>query len=306
MDSQENNKTNVEKRKEVIYLEVEKIMVPTVRVTSVFDPDILTELEESIKVNGIKVPLTIAKYNNQYVLIDGLHRLMVAKKLGIKKVPCLVEEMDMDQILLENIIRARQRGKTNPADEAEVIKTLVEEYHYSLEEAAKRLGMGKMTAYRLYEISKLPDEVKSYLRAGRLGVTKAYMLTRLPSKEKQIELARLAVTWDYNIDQMRAAVIQELQGEYTPEPGGWTINPESGQPERVPILCELCGKEITDKGIYIWLHPECLAIIKQFITEWKNLQQQTTTTQQPPPTTTEKQPTSTKVEKPKTYWPYQL
>jgi len=81
-----------EAKKEVVFLEVDKILVPEDRVTSVVDEEIEAELEQSIKQHGILQPLQIAEVNGQYVLIDGLHRLQIAKKLGMKTVPCIVQK----------------------------------------------------------------------------------------------------------------------------------------------------------------------------------------------------------------------
>jgi len=295
-------KQNNEKR-EVVYIDIDKIYVPEVRVTSVIDEDLFQELYESIKIHGIREPLQIAEVDGKYVLIDGLHRLVVARKLGMKKVPCLVEKMTMDRVLMYNIIHARQRGKSNPAQEAEVIRKLVEEYGYTLSEAAKQMGMSITWAKKLYDIAQLPEEIKDYIKHGQLTVQNAWLLTRIKDREKQIQLAQFAVYYKYTGEQMKAAVLQAEREDYQPEPGGWQIDMETGQPSKVPIFCGFCGKETGDDRVYIWLHPECLSIIKAFAEEW--MKQQALTQQ--PPQQPQEQPIETQKEKPAQradWWPY--
>ncbi len=74
----------------VVQLEVDKILVPEDRVTSVLDDEILAELEESIRQHGILQPLQVALVNDKYVLIDGLHRMLIAKKLGMLSILSIV------------------------------------------------------------------------------------------------------------------------------------------------------------------------------------------------------------------------
>jgi len=156
-----------EAKKEVVFLEVDKILVPEDRVTSVVDEEIEAELEQSIKQHGILQPLQIAEVNGQYVLIDGLHRLQIAKKLGMKTVPCIVQKMTEDQLLITNLIVNRQRGKSNPAQEAMILKKLIDEYNYDLDKAAQMLGMSRSTADKYYRIATYcSNKVLDYLGRG--------------------------------------------------------------------------------------------------------------------------------------------
>ena len=51
----------------------------------------LAKLMQDIKENGIKEPIKIIEYEGSRYVVDGHHRLIVAKKLGIRSVP--VEEV---------------------------------------------------------------------------------------------------------------------------------------------------------------------------------------------------------------------
>ncbi len=54
----------------------------------------MKELIESIVINGIITPLIVRKVDDLYEIISGHRRKYVAELLNIKKVPCIVKEMD--------------------------------------------------------------------------------------------------------------------------------------------------------------------------------------------------------------------
>lgn len=54
------------------------------------DSDRYQSLHDSIKNEGIKVPLSVSLKRN--LLIDGHHRAIVARELGIDKIPVIDED----------------------------------------------------------------------------------------------------------------------------------------------------------------------------------------------------------------------
>lgn len=252
-----------QKEQKVEQVEISKINVPRERVTSVFDAALEEELFESIKSQGILEPLSIMKIGNELWLTDGFHRLEIAERLGMKTVPAIVREGTVEDLAIENICRARQRGRSNPAQEAEMIAFLVERRGWSLEAAAKRMGIGEAWAKKLLAISKLPEKVKDYLKIGKLSVSGAFHLVALQDPVLQESVATDAVNWGYTAEQVKARVLQLLDASFTPEPGGYTFTPE-GAPQQVAILCLGCKRELGPGKTYVWLCPDCLALVEEF------------------------------------------
>lgn len=229
---------------EVVYLKVDEIEVPEERVTSYMDDETLAELRESIKEKGILQPLLVAKVNDRYVLIDGLHRLAVAKDLGMERVPCVVKEMDERELMITNFIVNRQRGRSNPADEARMVVKLVSEFKMSLDEVASALNISRRTAERYYRIGVgCREECMKALETGQLSVSCAEWIASVGDPEIQARLVKDAVEWRYTVDQCRSAVLHATIPNYEPEPGGWTFVPETGQPIRRKVVSPLCNIE---------------------------------------------------------------
>jgi len=291
-----------EEIQKIIYVSPDEIGIPEVRVTSVMDQELLDELIESIKQRGILEPIAVARVDGKLVLIDGLHRLYAAKKLGMKKVPVIIKDIPMDQVLIENLIRNRQRGHSDPAQEAEVLKTLIEEYGYTQAQAAEIMGISRTKARKLYAISSLPDEIKSYLRYRRIPSEGAYYLTFLQDPKDQIEIAEYAVKYGYTVDQIKAAVQQKLRPDINPEETGWTFS-EAGEPQKVYPKCFLCGEEIKEYAEYVWLHPQCRELLEQaiqYLKEKEAAESQGFKSPGPEPGAQQQQQQPQK----QTYWPY--
>lgn len=80
-----------------LLVETSKILSSTFRVErSIEDDGVLKELKNNIEKYGIKVPLIVKKMDkNNYQLIDGSRRYQVAVELGLKTVPCIIEDEDL-------------------------------------------------------------------------------------------------------------------------------------------------------------------------------------------------------------------
>lgn len=249
---------------ELRQLAPDAIQVPDLRVTSEVDPTTMAEMEDSIRGQGILQPLQVAEVDGVLWLIDGLHRLLVARRLGLATVPCLVRPGNVQEVLLHNLIVNRQRGRSNPAQEAKLIRQLREADGYPLEKIAELTGLSIGWTRRLHDISYLPPAVLDLVADGRLGVTHAMELLRLQNDAYQGEVAQQAVEWRYTVEQVRARVQALLNPQVTPTPGavGFGAN---GAPTRIPIPCYVCHVDLTDHINYIYVCGACQALLDRII-----------------------------------------
>ncbi|RLC85631.1 MAG: hypothetical protein DRJ03_11175, partial [Chloroflexi bacterium] len=263
------NTAEMETVENIVMVPIEKINVPRERVTSVWSPELEEEFLESIKTKGILKPLDLMEVEGELWLVDGLHRLLAAEKLGIPKVPARIKKGSIETLLIENIIVNRQRGKSNPAQEAECLAFLVYKRRFPLENAAKQLGLSPSWAKKLLKISTLPDEIKDLIKHGKIPVTGAFYIADLPSATEQIQLARDAANWNYSVEQIKARVAQLLNPDLEPQQGSYTFT-SNGKPQKIPLRCRYCGKELPDYGKqYIWICTECEQLAADLIQSYK-------------------------------------
>jgi ParB family chromosome partitioning protein len=264
------------------HIKVDEIQVPDLRVTSTVDAHIMDELRESIKKEGILQPLQIAKVGETYIVEDGLHRLIVARELGFEKVPCMVHEGTERDLKIRNLILNRQRGKSNPVHEAQVITDLLDVEKMSLEDVSAMCNLSQGWVNRLYKVAHLPAEVLSLVEAGSLAISSADHLTKLTDPEQQIQAARDAVNWKYTEDQVRVRVQELLNVRPEPQPGD-TVFTQNGKPTIIPITCNFCHDDVQRGDGYIWICDKCRALVNEF---WKSyIGQELPPTTEPLPTT---------------------
>jgi len=247
----------------IVYVPIDKINVPAERVTSQFDAEVQKELMESIKQKGVLTPIILIEVNGELWLVDGYNRIRACEELGIKEIPAIIKKGTYQDVVIENLITARQKGKSNPYDEAKTLAFLVNKLGMSLEEARKQMGISQTTAIRYMKVATLPDEIFNICRANNVPITGAVFLTLLNDPEKQREIANDAVHFGYTSEQIKARVYWELGNKEKSQEVGYQFT-ATGEVQPVYPKCHFCHKDIVKDAVYIWLHQECKALIEEF------------------------------------------
>lgn len=86
----------------------------------------MKELIESIVINGIIIPLIVRKVDELYEIISGHRRKYVAELLNIKKIPCIVKEMNDNEAILAMIDCNMDRENILPSERAFAYKMKLE------------------------------------------------------------------------------------------------------------------------------------------------------------------------------------
>lgn len=135
-----------------------------------FNPDQMDELTSSIKENGILQPITVRELNNgNFELIAGERRLRAAKDAGLETVPVYILSVDADVEMMEYaLVENIQRVDLSPLEEAEGYAILSGKYDLSQDEIAKRVGKSRPTIANALRLLKLPPEIKSSLKSGKI------------------------------------------------------------------------------------------------------------------------------------------
>jgi Chromosome partitioning protein ParB len=84
-------------------------------------PTIFNSLEDGIKQNKFFGGIIV---NKNGIIIDGEHRFLALKKLGVKKIPVIVEDVSDSQAKILTIRINRERGYLTPIETGKVIQQL--------------------------------------------------------------------------------------------------------------------------------------------------------------------------------------
>ena len=226
------------------------IVVPEVRVTARFDPELWEQFQSSIKEIGAVAPIIccevdpsqikaagmseeeIKRYlqpnGEVLVLVDGLHRLVEVRNKGEAKVEVAVIPGDMVDVLTRNLFLDHMRGKTPVSEMVTVIEVLWKEYELDSEKIAAKTGLTRDYVEKLQKLTDLTPYCRQALDEGRISVGQAYEIVRIKDPvrqemvEGQVELYHFKVLelreHVNNILEMLTPTSQEPTPAATPEP----------------------------------------------------------------------------------------
>jgi len=136
----------------------------------IFHEDELEALEESIKLQGILVPLSVYEKGRRYVLLDGERRWRCALKLGLPRIPVVVQaEPDRLQNIMMMFAIHNARTDWDPLPTAYKLQELEEEYTQrqgqrpSEKQLAEIASISRGEVRRLRQLLGLPEEYRTEL-----------------------------------------------------------------------------------------------------------------------------------------------
>ena len=176
-----------------------------------FDKQRLEELAESIKANGIIMPIIVKREGNSYKIVAGERRWRAAKIAGLALIPAIVRDLTdlqvMEQALIENI----QRQDLNPIEEADALNKLIQEHHLTQEKLASIVGRSRPAIANSLRLLNLPDEIRMLLTKEELTAGHARALLALPTKEEQIAGAGIILEREYSVREAEKLVKNMLK-----------------------------------------------------------------------------------------------
>jgi len=133
-----------------------------------FDPDGLATLTASIAEHGILQPILVTETIDGYQLVAGERRLRAAQAAGLERIPAVVRQLaDQEQLelaLVENL----QREDLDPLETADAYRQLIEEFGFSQDDVALRVGRARSTVANTLRLLELAPGVQAAVADGRL------------------------------------------------------------------------------------------------------------------------------------------
>ncbi|MEG2215162.1 MAG: ParB/RepB/Spo0J family partition protein [Oscillospiraceae bacterium] len=166
----------------------------------------LKELSDSIAEYGILNPITVRLHYGRYEIIAGERRLRAAKQAGLRSVPCIVLNVDMERSSLLAMVENIQREDLDYIEEARGMANLIRLFDISQDEVAKRLGKSQSAVANKLRLLKLPQDVLAALRENALTERHGRALLRLSSAEEQRGALKFICEHTLNVAQTDAYI----------------------------------------------------------------------------------------------------
>lgn len=161
----------------IFWVDTDKIRPNPYQPRREFDEARLQDLALSIRQYGVLQPLTVSRteverddgLTTEYELIAGERRLRAAKIAGVSQVPVIIRTGDTAMMKLElAIIENLQREDLNVVDRARAFFQLANEFKFTHNEIAKKMGRSREYVSNTLRILSLPEEVLQALSEGKI------------------------------------------------------------------------------------------------------------------------------------------
>jgi ParB family chromosome partitioning protein len=182
-----------------------------------FDDETMSSLAASIKELGVLQPVLVRRIggesSDEFELIAGERRWRASRRAGLHTIPVLIQTSDdthsLEQALVENL----HRQDLNVLEEAAAYQQLIEEFGFTHDQVATRVGKSRTAVTNILRLLQLPSGVQRLLADGQITPGHARALLGTPDRGFQEVLARQAVA-----DGLTVRAIEELVREHN-DPG---------------------------------------------------------------------------------------
>jgi ParB family chromosome partitioning protein len=209
-----------------------------------FDEQPLAELAASIKEKGVLSPILVRPVGpDRYEIVAGERRWRAAQIAKLHDVPVVVRELADDQALELAIIENVQRADLNAIEEGTAYEELISQFGRTQEDVAREVGKSRSHIANTVRLLRLPDQVKTWIREGKLTAGHARTLLGAPDPEAR---ARELIEGEMTVRQAehRSAAKKKPGGQPAKDPNISDL--ESNISNRLGLKVQIIHKG--DKG----------------------------------------------------------
>lgn len=149
----------------------------------------INQIKLSAKDIGIITPLIVRKVDSYYQIISGHHRYLVAKELELLSVPCIVRNINDEQVYKYVAESNIQRFKIYPSEYGNIFLRYMEvrkDIDLTAQEIADKFGLSKKTMYRYINVTKLIPELQTLTDKDLISLDAVDILSKLSIENQKV------------------------------------------------------------------------------------------------------------------------
>ena len=173
------------------------------------DPARLTELADSIRVQGVIQPIVVREIGkNKFEIIAGERRWRAAQEAGLAEIPAVVREVDDRAVVAMALIENIQREDLNPLEEAVALSRLIDEFSLTHQQAAEAVGRSRAAVSNMLRLLELPEPIRKLLEERKLEMGHARaLLTLVPQAATALAKEAADNGWSVREVERRAQLL---------------------------------------------------------------------------------------------------
>ncbi|MEM9466480.1 MAG: ParB/RepB/Spo0J family partition protein [Actinomycetota bacterium] len=202
-----------------------------------FDEEMLSSLAASIAEVGVIQPIVVRAVDDAFELIAGERRWRAAKRAGLRVIPAIIRESDDLSSLETAVVENLHRQDLNPLEEAAAYQQLMEDFEFTQEQVATRVGRSRSAVANTIRLLQLPATVQRLVIEGQLSAGHARALLATPDRGQQEALARQVVA--------EGLTVRDIEDRLRDDDGK---DASTDEPARARPSADTVG-ETTDPGV---------------------------------------------------------
>lgn len=203
--------TEAEQGSDVRQIAIDVIVPNPFQPRKTFMDEPLQELAESIREFGVIQPLLLRQKGEHYEIVAGERRMRASRLAGLTEVPAIIKTLDDKEMAELAMIENLQREDLHYLEEAEGLANLLENFSFTQDALAKRMGKSQSTIANKLRLLKLPVPVRAVLAETKLTERHARALLKLKDEARQLEVVHTIVEASLNVRQTES-LIEEING----------------------------------------------------------------------------------------------
>jgi ParB family chromosome partitioning protein len=150
----------------------------------------LSEMVASIKEKGVLEPILVRAIDGgRFEIIAGERRYQASKIAGLRHVPAIEVDVDNRGMLEISLIENLQRKDLTPFEEAAAIQRLCDQFRYTHEEIARKLGKSRTVITEALSLNRMPEAVQE--RCRQADIESKSMLLQIVRQDSEEAMHRL-------------------------------------------------------------------------------------------------------------------
>ncbi len=182
-----------------------------------FDEESMSSLAASIKELGVLQPVLVRQIGgaaaDDFELIAGERRWRAARRVGLQTIPVLVQSADETRSLEQALVENLHREDLNVLEEAAAYQQLIEEFGYTHDQVAKRVGKSRTSISNILRLLQLPAGAQRLLAEGQISPGHARALLGTPDRGYQEFLAKAVVNEGLSVRAVEDMVRDHSQAQ---------------------------------------------------------------------------------------------
>jgi ParB family chromosome partitioning protein len=150
----------------------------------------LSEMVASIKEKGVLEPILVRAIDGgRFEIIAGERRYQASKLAGLRHVPSIEVDVDNRGMLEISLIENLQRKDLTPFEEAAAIQRLCDQFRYTHEEIARKLGKSRTVITEALSLNRMPETVQE--RCRQADIESKSMLLQIVRQDSEEAMHKL-------------------------------------------------------------------------------------------------------------------